>query len=257
MLLEIMVAAIIGISFGNVWTCIFMGFGTSAEHKRVGKYFIAGRFLGLLFLGSAISLLRFAAQDAMPILLFIFGISTIFFGLFMLLKHTIKTYFSMGDTHAILKRSPSDNFILSLLSFFMVLPGNKKYLEKSKKSLNHDIHYDNHGPRKRGHCKKWIDFEGKYGFFLGVLRGATPCTKVIVLAPLLVAVGFPFSLLLILVYALTSTVYPIIGYLSADLLSKFEKYRYTLKLLGALILISIGIYTIINVVMWDTIHVGM
>lgn len=256
MLLELMVAAIIGISFGNVWTCIFMGFGTSAEHKNVGKFFIAGRFLGLMFLGSIISLLRIVAQDAIPIILLIFGISTIFFGLFMLLKHTIKTYFSIEDPHAILKRNASDNFILSLLSFFMVLPGNKKCRGKSKKSPNYDIHYDNHGPGE-GHCKKRIDFEGKYGFVLGVLRGATPCAKVIVLAPLLVAVGFPFSLLLILVYALTSTVYPIIGYLSAELLSKFEKYRFALKLLGALILISIGIYTIINVVMWDTIHVGM
>ncbi len=256
MLLEIMVAAIIGISFGNVWTCIFMGFGTSAEHKRVGKFFIAGRFLGLVFLGSAISLLRFAAQDAIPIILLIFGVSTIFFGLFMLLKHTIKTYFSMEGPHGLLKRSPTDNFILSILSFFMVLPGNKKCRNKSK-SPDHDDHYDNHEPGKRGHCKKRIDFEGKYGFVLGVLRGATPCAKVIVLAPLLVAVGFPFSLLLILVYALISTVYPIIGYLSADVLSKFERYRYALKILGALILISIGIYTIINVVMWDTIHYGL
>ena len=122
--------------------------------------------------------------------------------------------------------------------------------------MNHDVHYDNHASGG-GHCKKRIDFEGKYGFFLGVLRGATPCAKVIVLAPLLVAVGFPFSLLLILVYALTSTIYPIIGYLSAELLSKFEKYRYALKMLGALILITIGIYTIINVVMWDTIHAGI
>jgi len=257
MLLEIMVAAIIGISFGNVWTCIFMGFGTSAEHKRVGKFFIAGRFLGLVFLGSVISLLRFAAQEVMPLILLIFGISTIFFGLFMLLKHTIKTYFSIEGPHAILKRSPSDNFILSFLSFFMVLPGNKKCRGKSKKSPNHNDHYDNHGPGRRGHYKKRVDFEGKCGFVLGVLRGATPCAKVIVLAPLLVAVGFPFSLLLILVYALTSTIYPIIGYLSAELLSRFEKYRFALKLLGALILISIGIYTIINVVMWDTIHVGM
>jgi len=187
----------------------------------------------------------------------IFGVSTIFFGLFMLLKHTIKTYFSREEPHAILKGSPSDHFILSLLSFFMVLPRNKKCGGKSKKSLEHDAQH--HGPSLGGggHCKKRVDFEGKYGFVLGVLRGATPCAKVIVLAPLLVAVGFPFSLLIILVYALTSTIYPIIGYLSADVLSKFEKYRFALKILGALILITIGIYTIINVVMWDTIHVGM
>ena len=61
MLLEMMVAAVIGISFGNVWICIFMGFGTSAEHKSAGKWFIAGRFLGLMPRSLAI---RCHADDA-------------------------------------------------------------------------------------------------------------------------------------------------------------------------------------------------
>jgi len=255
MLLEIMVAAIIGISFGNVWTCIFMGFGTSAEHRSVGKWFIVGRFLGLIFLGSLISLLRFAAQDAMPVILLIFGLSTILFGLFMLLKHTIKTIFSEERSHAIRNKNLSDNVVLSLLSLFMVLPGKGNCEGKPKNSQNLEAEHHNNsgGP---GKCKKHGNFEKKYGFTLGLLRGATPCAKVIVLAPLLVAVGFPSSLLLILVYASASTIYPIIGYLSADLLSKFEKHRLALKILGALILITIGVYTIINVVMWDTTHVG-
>ena len=152
MLLEMMVAAVIGISFGNVWICIFMGFGTSAEHKSAGKWFIAGRFLGLMFLGSVISLLRFAAQDAMPLTLLIFGISTMVFGLIMLLKHAIKTYFLKEDSHAILKKSPSDHVVLSLLSFFIVLPGNRKGGGKQ---------HHHHKPVRQGQCKKQGDFERK------------------------------------------------------------------------------------------------
>ncbi len=254
MLLEIMVAAVLGISFLNAWTCILMCFGTSAEYRSVGKWFIVGRFLGLMVLGSVISSLRFAAQDATPTILLIFGISTVIFGLFMIFKLSIKTYFSKRASAHTLKKSPRDYIMVSLLSLFMVIPGNRKGKRFKNKYRNH-TGCDDHIHRKRGRCKKQ-GFERKYGFALGVFRGATPCAKVIVIAPLLVAVGFPSSLLIMGVYASASTIYPIIGYLSADLFSKFEKHQIALKVIGALILITIGVYSIINVVMWDSTHLG-
>lgn len=254
MLLEIIVAAVIGISFGNVWTCIFMGFGTTAESRSVGKWFIAGRFIGLMFLGSVISLLRFAAQDAIPTILLIFGLSTIIFGFFMLSKHLIITYFLNDDHPTSSKRTPTDNFVFSLLSLLVVLPQNRKCKGKPHGSQIHPSHHQNKG---QGNCKRAWKLEGRFGFILGALRGATPCAKIVVLTPLLVAVGFPQSLLLVAVYASASTVYPIIGYLSADILSKFERYQWAIKILGALILITIGAYTIFKVLMWETTHIGL
>jgi hypothetical protein len=240
MLLEIVVAAVIGISFGNAWTCIFMSFGTSSEERSVGRWFILGRFLGLMVLGSVISLLRFAAQDAMPVILLIFGISTILFGLFELLKHLMKNKNIIGHSDARKGEYLSNHLVFSILTLFVVLPRKGRCKGKS------------HRP-KTG-CRKHRVLENRSGFILGVLRGATPCVKIVVLAPLLVAVGFPSSILLILVYASVSTIYPIIGYLSADILSKFERYQIVLKIMGAAILIAIGIYTILKVMMWSTIH---
>lgn len=258
MILEILVAAIIGISFGNAWTCIFMSFGTSSEDKSVGKWFIFGRFLGLIVLGSVISLLRFAAQDAMPAILLIFGVSTILFGLFMLIKYAITNHFPKEHGTINPRQKRHDHIMLLLTSFFVV---GKMGSERSKGGSNNGYSCKNpdsktHDQEKRGNCKKRAHFKGKYGFTLGVLRGATPCLKIVVLAPLLVAVGFPSSLLLILVYASASSIYPIIGYLSADLLSNFQRYQRPLKILGAVILITIGAYSIMKVVMWDTTHVG-
>jgi cytochrome c biogenesis protein CcdA len=240
MLLEVMVAALIGISFGNAWTCIFMSFGTSSENRSCGKWFIFGRSLGLISLGSVISLMRFAAQDATALILLIFGLSTIAFGVFELVRHLLINKVPSEQSLGKRKRYPSNHLVFSLLSLFVGLPhkGKQKHKKHSKK----------------GHCKKRMVLEKRSGFVLGILRGATPCAKIVVLAPLLVAVGFPSSLLLILVYAATSTVYPVIGYLSADILSKFEKYRFTLKIIGAATLIVIGIYTISKVIMWSSIH---
>lgn len=238
--MEVAVAALIGISFGNAWTCIFMSFGTTSENRSLGKWFISGRFLGLLFLGSVISLLRFAAQDATGIILLIFGLSTIAFGMFELIRHLMRNKNLFNRTYEKRKRYPSNHLVFSLLSLFVVLPNKGKYKHKKHS--------------KKGQCKKHMALEKRSGFVLGILRGATPCAKIVVLTPLLVAVGFPSSLLLISVYAAASTIYPVIGYLSADIFSKFERHQFTLKIVGAAILIIIGIYTITKVFMWSSIH---
>jgi hypothetical protein len=236
MLLELATAAIIGISFGNAWTCIFMSFGTSSEERSVGRWFMLGRFLGLILLGSVISLLRFAAQDATITILLIFGLSTIVFGLFELVKNTI---WSRADNKRP-RKYPSNHIVFSLLSLFVALP------QKGKcKGGKH---------KGNGKCGKRRRLEKRSGFLLGVFRGATPCAKIIVLAPLLVAVGFPSSLFLIVIYASASTIYPVIGYLSADVLSNFEEHQFKLKIAGALILVAIGIYTLFKVFTWSSIH---
>jgi hypothetical protein len=246
MLLELIVAAVIGISFGNAWVCILMSLGTRSEEKSVGLWFILGRFLGLIILGSVISLLRFAAQDVIPLVLLVFGISTVMFGILILFRHYIEKRYSSAE------KDLSNRFVFSLLSLFMVLPGNQKCRGKTGRHKGRKECQQN--PKRH---RKHKDVSKKFGFSLGIIRGATPCAKVIVLIPLLVAFGFPQSLPLILVYAATSTVYPVIGYLSADVLSNFEVHRFKLRMLGAAILIIMGSYYIFKVLTWDAGHLGM
>lgn len=260
MLLEIMVAALIGLSFGNAWTCIFMSFGTSSEQRSVGKWFIIGRVLGLIILGSLISLLRLAAQEIMPIVLLIFGATTVLFGASILIKQYSNHRSSKGhDSKIDTGQVPNKSIMMALLS--LLIAGNTRYEKNRKKASIISVSDQPQGfkgyykVKHRGECKRKGKTKSKFGgFSLGVLRGLTPCVKVIVLAPLLVAFGLPSSLLIILVYALTSTIYPVIGYLSADALSKFERHQGSLRIVGALILIAVGIYTLWKMVMWGSIH---
>lgn len=240
MLLEIATAAIIGISFGNAWTCIFMSFGTTSEKRSIGKWFVAGRFLGLILLGSVISLLRFAASDTTQLILLIFGISTIAFGMYELIKHLAARKMEHENNKKARKRYPTNHLVFSMLSLFVTFPQKGKCKEG--------------GHKGKGHCKKRWALEKRSGFYLGILRGATPCAKIIVLAPLLVAVGFPGSFPLIFVYTAASTIYPVIGYLSADVLSNFEKHQFLLKIAGTFLLIAIGLFTIFKVFTWSAIH---
>ncbi len=101
------------------------------------------------------------------------------------------------------------------------------------------------GGLKEGH--KMRKFKNSYIFGLGIARGATPCLKIMILVPLLVAVDIYLALAMILVYALASTVYPVIGFLSGNLLCSVEKHATYVKVSAALVLVAVGVYSIINV----------
>ena len=111
-----------------------------------------------------------------------------------------------------------------------------------------------HGDQLTKHGSKMTK---RYGFFLGVFRGATPCLKVFILAPLLIVVELPLAFLMILVFASASTVYPIIGFLSANLLKNFGKYDAYVQVAGAIILISIGVFMILNHILFQGGSVGV
>lgn len=189
--------------------CTLVSVACTADDERSGLNFILGRLLGLIIIGVAISAIGAVAQVPPVYFIAVFGILTILFGISVLFRaFNIKLKF---------------------------LP-----MSKNKPKLNHG-----HNP---GHndCKKPKNIKNKHVFLLGLFRGATPCLKLMILAPLLIAVDFWLAVAIVIVYAAASTVYPVIGFLFGSLLRKSERYQKHLKVAGALILILVGVYSIIN-----------
>ena len=115
---------------------------------------------------------------------------------------------------------------------------------------NHDGCSDSHSCHHNGKCFKFFKNSSgskltrRTGFLMGIFRGATPCLKIFILAPLLIIVELPVAFLMILIFALASTIYPVIGFLSANLLTTARKYEPYVQFAGAISLISIGIFMI-------------
>jgi|GEM_PF-4151228 len=86
--------------------------------------------------------------------------------------------------------------------------------------------------------------KGNIGFGLGFLRGATPCFKLFLIVPLILTSNLFNNLLLVLVYAISSSVYPVIGFLSANLAGRVFSHRKTFKMANSVVLILVGIYYI-------------
>jgi threonine/homoserine/homoserine lactone efflux protein len=81
------------------------------------------------------------------------------------------------------------------------------------------------------------------GFGLGLFRGfLNPGRKIISLFPLLWGVRVSEGLAISLAYALSSSVYLLIGFFSAEILNKISKYQKQIKIIGAIILILLGIF---------------
>ncbi len=216
-------AASVGLSFGSAWLCALVSFGVASEDKVRGIYFILGRIVGLVFLGLAIA--TFSIFAGLPPLYFVvaFGILSILFGLIVITQATghWSRFIEFFRSRKPLESEPAPN------------PG-KHHGKGSCK-----------GPMGEG--RKMRKFKNSYIFGLGVARGATPCLKIMVLVPLLVAVDIYLALAMILVYALASTVYPVIGFLSGNLLRSVEKHATYVKVAAALTLVAVGIYSIVNV----------
>jgi cytochrome c biogenesis protein CcdA len=215
---ELLAAAAVGISFANAWMCIGLSFGTRGESAAVGARFIAGRVLGLVLIGTAISSVG-AIMEIPPIyFVAIFAAGSILFGILML----VGIFGGPGP----LKRR--------LRHALGLQRGNGTGCEGADPA------------RGEGGAMKESGLRPTGAFLLGVMRGATPCVKLMVLAPLLIAVGPLWAVALSLVYALASSAYPIIGFLLASSASYLPRHERAVKVAGAAVMIIIGAYMIVN-----------
>ncbi|MCX6694677.1 MAG: hypothetical protein NTU61_00055, partial [Candidatus Altiarchaeota archaeon] len=84
------------------------------------------------------------------------------------------------------------------------------------------------------------------GLGMGVLRGMTPCAKIVLILPLIIGVNPVDATVMMLVYALSSSVYPVIGFVSADVFKNIFERRRWIRFLGAGMLIALGLYYLVT-----------
>jgi len=89
------------------------------------------------------------------------------------------------------------------------------------------------------------------GLSLGLFKGATPCLKILLLAPLLLVTDIATAIVLLLVFVLASSVYPIIGFLFSDALQNWSNRGREIELAGATLLVLIGVYYLARALLFE------
>ena len=258
MLAEATAAAMVGVSFGNSWVCLLISLGTRTHSRKMAASFILGRFLGIMTLGTLMALFGIFLDLPAKLYTLIFGIITVLFAGYIFVQH-------------ILPRTRISRHLPWLGSGCSGCKSSGCGTERSSgcdTDSSSDIGTDRSSgcdtdrssgctgcaSRKRGRLT------ARSGFFYGAFRGATPCLKMMILAPLLIATGMPDALLLAGVFAIASTLYPIIGFLAGGLITEFAAFRdsrrtaFALNLVSMSILLSMGIYYIYR---YFTVHCAL
>ena len=263
MLEEVMAAAGVGLSFGNSWLCILLSLGTRAHSKMMAVSFILGRFLGIMAVGLLVGLFGFFLD--IP--------QNVYIGLGIL----IQQYSWYGRI-----RSKVWSIWHKALRGGHGKAGGpgKNGLEAGANPRPCAHRHDGSGPMGRGRAahggcsEQGQSGEGatacmrsgittKGGFVFGIVRGATPCFKFLVLVPLVLVMPFPQSLVLVAVFAMASTVYPIIGFLIGNILvnlplfSNPRKAAFRLSVASSFILCGIGIYYVYKYLTFNCIQDGV
>lgn len=83
-------------------------------------------------------------------------------------------------------------------------------------------------------------------FSMGFFRGMTPCIKLLPIMPIVMVSGFTNALILMFVFGLTSSIYPVLGLFSGPCISRLFKNKRHVRQIGGLILILMGLYYIIK-----------
>ena len=99
-------------------------------------------------------------------------------------------------------------------------------------------------PDHRHGAQKFKGLDTSSVALLGVVRGATPCLKILLLVPLVLTLPFLAAMLLVAVFAFSSTIYPIIGILAGNILggAVSEKRMPQLTRAAAFLMIGLGAY---------------
>jgi cytochrome c biogenesis protein CcdA len=252
MIEELFAAFIIGISFSNTFVCMLLGFGaTSIERRETGKYFILGRFIGIIILGLIIASIGVVFLGYIDHLMVLFGVLTITFGLIIFYQiyqknrskkdpSEINVCAECNHTSQTYKKNSTHSWSCSSCESTQCEMGNDKHVCKTIPKSMLGVKLTKH-----------------YSFMLGIFRGATPCLKIFIIAPLLLIVHFWLAVLMIIIFAAASSVYTIIGFISASVLTNFRKYEKYVQVAGACMLIGIGAFTIINRIISTSCAVGI
>ncbi len=220
MIEELLAAAAVGASLGNAWVCALLSLSCSIDSKRAGIAFVAGRFLGITLLGAAIAGLGLVGDLNPTYFLVIFGILTVALGVFVLLRVVTRHHWHKHG-HPL----------------FRFLHKRRHHGEHAREVMADGGEVDLEAESK---------MKVAYVFGLGVVRGATPCVKIVVLAPLLISVDFGLAMGMIFVFAAASTIYPVIGFLSGNILRQSKRYVVYMRVSAAILMIVLGVYFVVN-----------
>ncbi|UCC92522.1 MAG: hypothetical protein JSW25_07600 [Thermoplasmata archaeon] len=234
---EVAVAAMVGLALSDAWLCLFMGASFATADRRMSWGFLAGRTIGVTALLMAIGLLGATLLPSKEWLVIIFAVCTL--GVAVVLALSLYRPGLLGG-------GCSQEVNVSCDGGEPDGTGCDQGCDGCGASEEiHGVGTCGHMPqglvRRLSDQSPWVA-----GLSLGAVRGAMPCLKVLIITPLLVVSPPTTVVLMALAFALTSSVYPLIGLVSGRTVANLSDNGRRLRLIGALGVAAVGVVLLVR-----------
>ncbi len=216
----LLTAAGLGLSFGNLWICVLLVFSLQTANRATAAGYLAGRAAALVALCALVALLGQAVPIPPLLLHAVSGLFLLGFAVYLLALHVFSwvppwkraatTTPAAGpdcDHHCAtcsLRKNPAAHAACADCGDHGICAAEEPEVR------------DLATPARRLHGKAGPQETAAVGFgpgvILGVLRGAALCGKLVVLLPLLLTASVPEAAAMGAVFALTSSLYPLLGF---------------------------------------------
>jgi len=204
---------LLGLSVEGLVICPFFAFGMSLSERATGINFLCGRLLGIVIFGMVVSVLG----NWIPIDK---GVTNLVFGVFIMALGIYRLSRVIGDDSG-----PVEAVSGSVYTGSPTCRGGG----------------EQGSGRGGGLCRGRGRVDKKVGFSLGLYRGfLNPGRKYLYLAPLLIGVGVVKGTAISFVYGLSSSVYLVIGFLSAGVINRLLPRKRLIAAAGGIVLITVG-----------------
>lgn len=238
-------AAAIGLSFSNMWICALLVFALKTSKKASSIGYIIGRVLTVILLAVIISFIGKVVLINSSIPHFLSGLLILILASYILCSQVFNINFFQ-------KKMEKNQFHDCGLDCKDCRVKNIKkyneYCDSCRKDEAECLAYAN--GFKELITKNKTNMYGYsnfiFGMFLGSLKGTIFCGKFLLIAPIMLSSSLVHSLSIGIVFSITSSLYPIIGFFFGSFALKFIRYRKIIFLISSIILFLISIKYILN-----------
>jgi hypothetical protein len=246
---DLLVALLLGFSFGNLWLCAILVFSLQTTNRFTCLGYLVGRAVTIIILALGLSLIgQYTGVNRVYVNLASGGLLIVFSGFLAATQ-------LLGWTPWWRRKKDASGEIDGGCDGECgdcPAHGNHEYADAC-----HDCH--DHGlcsaeepevaPLTQNARKVWGktgEQSKKSGFFIGLLlgmfRGAAMCTKLIVLVPIILSSSPLKSLAIGTVFAISSSIYPILGFILGKFALKLVKYKRSLFIVSCVFLAGSGVF---------------
>ena len=208
---DYLVALLLGFSFGNLWLCAILVFSLQSTNRATCGGYLLGRFIAIVILSVAVAAVgKFVSLDR-NLLNLLSGLLLLAFSLYLVVTRILNWKLPWSKPHVHEGEKPEQCSGICNIC------------------VSEEAEFEALTRQARTEMKRAVTKESVAGFSVGMsigaMRGASMCGKLAILVPILLGVPVSKAFVIGLIFSLSSSIYPILGFVLGAFAVKLLSYK--------------------------------